>query len=147
MFGRWAVIVGLSMTPALVAGQSAACAAGIAWHLDTWILLPVIAVSSFGEGVLVAFLGGGTAKIGFISRLTERLRTPRALSLVERWGSWGGLLLGVAVVGQEPILVALRWLGVEMRKIWAPLAISNALFTVIYYEIIKLGWDQLLKVF
>jgi hypothetical protein len=46
------------------------------------------------------------------------------------------------LVGQEPILVALRWLGVEMRRIWFPLAISNAVFALIYYEVVRFGVDQ-----
>jgi hypothetical protein len=47
------------------------------------------------------------------------------------------------VVGQEPILVALRWLGVEMRRIWLPLAISNAVFAILYYAIVWIGLDQI----
>jgi hypothetical protein len=50
-----------------------------------------------------------------------------------------------ALVGQEPILVALRWLGVDMRRIWLPLAISNALFAVLYYAIVWFGLDQVAK--
>jgi hypothetical protein len=147
MLERWAVIVGLSMTPALVAGPSAACAAGIAWHIDARVLLPVIAASSFVEGVFVAWLAGGVTRAGLLARWLERLRNPRAITIAERYGAWGGLLLGVAVVGQEPVLVALRFLGVDMRKLWIPLALSNAVFALVYYEIVKLGWNQLSSVF
>ena len=140
MLGRWAAIILLSMTPALVAGQSFACAAGIAWNIDAWVLLPVVAASSFVEGAIVAFLAGKTGEIRFIAKLADRVRTPRAMSMVERWGAWGGLTLGVAIVGQEPVLVALRWLGVDMKKIWLPLAVSNAIFAVIWYALVKLGY-------
>jgi len=50
------------------------------------------------------------------------------------------------VVGQEPILVALRWLGVDMRRIWLPLAVSNAVFAVLYYAIVWVGLDQVANV-
>ena len=60
-------------------------------------------------------------------------------------GVWGGLTIGCAVVGQEPILVALRWLGVDIRQIWLPLAVSNAVFAVLYYVIVWFGLGQVAK--
>src|SRR5689334_16953903 len=116
------------MTPALLLGQSAAATAGIAWHLDPRVLVPVIAMGGFVEGMLVAWLGGATTRIGFVHRWCERMRKPRAVELANRWGPWGGMTLGVAVLGQEPILLALRFLGVERRRLVLPLAISNVLF-------------------
>jgi hypothetical protein len=62
--------------------------------------------------------------------------------LAHRWGVWGGLTIGCAAVGQEPILVALRWLGIDMRQVALPLAVSNAIFAVIYYAIVSVGLDQ-----
>ena len=135
------------MTPALVAGQSAACAAGIGWDIDPFRLLPVIMVSGFIEGMIVAWLAGATSKLAFIERRFEKLRTPKAIAFTQRWGTWGGLILGVAVLGQEPILVALRFLGVDVRKLWFPLLVSNALFAGIYYAVVKTGWDQLGNLF
>lgn len=57
-------------------------------------------------------------------------------------GSVGRPHASCALVGQEPILVALRWLGVDMRRIWLPLAVSNAAFAVIYYAVVLFGIDQ-----
>ena len=95
-------------------------------------------------GLLQAGSPGSPAdtRIGFINRWVARLRTPRAVAFADKWGVWGGLSFGCALVGQEPILVALRWLGVEMRRIWLPLAISNAVFAVLYYAVVWFGVDQ-----
>lgn len=139
---RWATVVALSMTPALLAGQSAACAAGIGFGFDWRALLPVIAASGFAQGLLVMWLADQGARLPRVARLIQRLHKPRAVDFAQKWGPWGGLTLGVAVVGQEPILIALRWLGVETRRIWLPLAISNALFAALYYLIVAFGWDQ-----
>jgi hypothetical protein len=141
-FWTWASIVGLSMTPNLVLGPSAAVGVGIAAHYSPWVLLPVVAAASYFEGLVLAWLAGQSTQIGFIGRWVSRLRTPRGMAFANRWGVWGGLTLGCAVVGQEPILVALRWLGVDMRRIWLPLAVSNAVFAVLYYAIIWVGLDQ-----
>jgi hypothetical protein len=144
-FWKWATVVGLSMTPALVLGQSAAAVAGIGWELEPWILVPVMAVSSFVEGLVIAWLGGTSTKIGMVHRLCERMRTPRAVAFAKKWGRWGGLLLGVAIVGQEPILLALRFLGIDLKKLVVPLAISNAIFALVYYGVVKLGVMKLLS--
>ncbi len=147
MLKRWAIIVGLSMTPALIAGQSAACVAGIGWQIDPWRLVPVIALASFVEGAIVAWLAGTTRKIAFLERRFEKLRTPKAIAFAQKWGTWGGMILGVAVLGQEPILLALRFLGVEMRKLWLPLFVSNVLFALVYFAVVKTGLDQIGKLF
>jgi hypothetical protein len=141
-FWIWASIVGLSVTPNLVLGPSVAVGVGIAAHYSPWVLLPVVAVAGYFEGLVVAWFAGESTRIGFIGRWIARLRTPRAVALANRWGVWGGLTLGCAVVGQEPILVALRWLGIDMRPLWLPLAISNAVFALIYYAIVSVGLDQ-----
>ncbi len=141
-FWTWASIVGLSMTPNLVLGPSAAVGVGIEAHYSPWVLLPVVAAAGYFEGLVLAWLAGESTRIGFIGRWVARLRTPRSVALANRWGVWGGLTLGCAVVGQEPILVALRWLGVDMRRIWLPLAVSNAVFAVLYYTIVWVGLHQ-----
>ena len=144
-FWTWATIVGLSMTPNLVLGSSAAVGVGIGAHYSPWVLLPVVAVAGYFEGLVIAWLAGESTRIGFVDRWVARLRTPRSVALANRWGVWGGLTLGCAVVGQEPILVALRWLGVDMRRIWLPLAVSNAVFAVTYYVIVWFGLEQVAK--
>lgn len=141
-FWTWATIVGLSMTPNLLLGPSAAVGVGIEAHISPWVLLPVVAVAGYFEGLVLAWIAGESTRIGFIDRWVVRMRTPRAVSFSNKWGVWGGLTLGCALVGQEPILVALRWLGVEMRRIWLPLAISNAVFAVLYYAVIWFGLNQ-----
>jgi len=144
-FWTWASIVGLSMTPNLVLGPSAAVGVGIAAHFSPWILLPVVAVAGYIEGLALAWLAGQSTRIGFMGRWIARLRTPKSVVYANKWGVWGGLTLGCAMVGQEPILVALRWLGVEMRRIWLPLAVSNAVFAVLYYAIVLAGLGQVAK--
>lgn len=141
-FWTWASIIGLSMTPNLVLGPSVAVGVGIAAQYDPLVLLPVVATAGYFEGLVLAWLAGESTRIGFIDRWVTRMRTPRSVALAERWGVWGGLSLGCAAVGQEPILVALRWLGVDMRRIWLPLAVSNAVFAVIYYAVVSVGLDQ-----
>jgi hypothetical protein len=141
-FWTWLSIIGLSMTPNLILGPSAAIGVGIAAHIDPWLLLPVVAVAGYVEGLAVAWLADESTHIGFINRWVVRMRTPRSVALADKYGVWGGLSLGCALVGQEPILVALRWLGVEMRHLWLPLALSNAVFALIYYAVVWFGLNQ-----
>jgi hypothetical protein len=141
-FWTWLSIIGLSMTPNLILGPSTAVGVGIAAHFNPWVLLPVVAAAGYFEGLVLAWLAGASTRIGFIGRWVARMRTPKSTALAEKWGVWGGLTIGCAFVGQEPILVALRWLGVDMRRIWLPLAISNAVFSVIYYMVVWFGIDQ-----
>lgn len=141
MIWKWATIIGLSMTPALIAGQSAAAAAGIGFGFDPWIFVPVIAVAGAIEGLLLAWLSGESERIGFIHRFCVWMRKPKAVEFARKWGRWGGMFLGVAIVGQEPIIVSLRWLGVDLRKMALPIVASNAVFAVIYYLIVRAGWD------
>jgi hypothetical protein len=141
MLWQWLTVIGLSMTPALLLGQSAAAAAGIGFGLDPRFLVPVMAVSGFVEGLFVAWLGGKTAhlQIGLLQRLIGWMKKPRAVALAERFGPWGGMLLGTGLVGQEPILIALRWLDVDIKRLVLPTAAANALFAIIYYYVVKLG--------
>jgi predicted small integral membrane protein len=141
-FWTWLSIIGLSMTPNLVLGPSMAVGVGIAAHYDPLLLLPVVAAAGYIEGLVVAWLAGASTHIGFIDRWVVRRRTPRSVELANKWGVWGGLTIGCAVVGQEPILVALRWLGVDMQRLWLPLAFSNAVFAVIYYVVVSVSLDQ-----
>jgi hypothetical protein len=142
-FWTWASIIGLSMTPNLVLGPSVAVGVGIAANFDPLVLVPVVAAAGYAEGLIVAWLAGESTQIGIIDRWVTRMRTPRSVDLASRWGVWGGLTFGCAAVGQEPILVALRWLGVEMRQIWFPLAVSNAVFAAIYYAVVSVGLNQI----
>ena len=144
-FWTWVTIVGLSMTPNLVLGPSVAVGFGIKAQFSPWVLLPVVTIAGYCEGLFLAWIAGQSLRIAIIDRWVTRLRTPRSVDLAQRWGVWGGLTVGCAVVGQEPILVSLRWLGVEMKRIWLPLAVSNAGFAVIYYQLAKLSLDQLAK--
>ena len=143
MIWKWLTVIALSMTPALVLGPAAAAAAGIAWHLDPRILVPVVALSGFVEGMVVAWFGGATTRIGFIHRFCERMRKPCAVALASAWGAWGGLTLGAALLGQEPILLALRVLGVDLRRLVLPIAVSNVLFAVTYYAVARVAFDKL----
>jgi hypothetical protein len=141
MLWQWLTVIGLSMTPALVLGQSAAAAAGIEFGLDTRVLVPVMAVSGFVEGLFVAWLGGKSAhlRIGLLQRLIAWMKKPRAIALAQRFGPWGGMLLGTGLVGQEPVLVALRWLGIDFRRLVLPTAVANAIFAIVYFYAVKLG--------
>jgi hypothetical protein len=80
-FWTWLSIVGLSMTPNLILGPSAAVGVGIEAHFSPWILLPVVAVAGYVEGLVVAWLAGESMHIGFIGRWVARMRTPRSTAL------------------------------------------------------------------
>ncbi len=77
-FWTWLSIIGLSMTPNLILGPSAAVGVGIAAHISPWVLLPVVAVAGYFEGLVVAWLAGESTHIGFIGRWVARMRTPRS---------------------------------------------------------------------
>jgi len=141
-FWTWLSIIGLSMTPGLILGPSVAVGVGYEAHYSAWILVPVVAAANYIEGLVFAWLIGRSTQIGFIHRWVERIRTPKAIGYARRWGVWGGLTIGRAVVGQEPILAGLELLGIDMRRIYFPLAISSIIFTLIYYAIVSFGLDQ-----
>ena len=140
MIWKWLAIIALSMTPNLILGQSIAALLGIRWGLNPWLLVPVMTVFGYLEGVGVAYLSERLTRLRFFARWVERTRTPRAVRFATRWGPWGGMTLGVALVGQEPILLALRWLGVDMRRLWLPLAAANLLSSLGYYLLLRAGW-------
>lgn len=139
MVWQWAVIIALSMTPNLILGQSIAAVLGIRWGLNPVALIAVMTVFGYLEGVGVAYLSERFTRIGFIARWVQRTRTPKAMRFAARWGPWGGMTLGVALVGQEPVLLALRWLGVEMRRLWIPLLAGNLLSSIGYYALLQAG--------
>lgn len=141
-FWTWASIIGLSMTPNLILGSSVAVAVGYKAQIAPELLLPVVAIISTAEGLIVAWLAGQSTQLSAVHRWVERMRSPRSTALAERWGIWGGLTLGCALVGQEPILVALRWLDVDMRRLWLPVATSNIIFTLLYYAVVVFGFDK-----
>ena len=130
------------MTPGLVLGPSVAVGVGFEAHYNPWVLLSVIATANYFEGLVFVWLAGESTQFGLINRWVVRMRTPKAVAFAKRWGVWGGLTVGRAVVGQEPILVALQWLDVDMRRIRFPLAVSCTIFAVIYYAIIWVGLGQ-----
>jgi hypothetical protein len=136
---HWLAIIALSMTPNLILGQSIAAVLGVRWHLPVAPLIAVMAVFGYLEGVGVAYLSERFTRIGFVQRLVVRTRKPRVVAFAQRWGPWGGLTLGLAFAGQEPVLLALRWLGVEMRRLWVPLAVGNVMSALGYYWLVRAG--------
>ena len=92
-FWTWLSIIGLSMTPNLILGPSAAVGVGIAAHYDPWVLLPVVTVAGYFEGLVVAWLAGESTHIGFIGRWVARCARRGAAALADKWGVWGGLTL------------------------------------------------------
>lgn len=141
-WAQWGTVAGLSATPALVLGQSAAAAAGIEFGLDPYLLIAVMAIASFAEGLVVAWLGGTITRVGFINRWCERMRTPKAVRFAEKWGPWGGMMLGVAALGQEPILIGLRFLGVDVKRLILPTLLSNVVYSIIYYWVVRAGFEM-----
>ena len=114
-------------------------------------LQPVVSFAGSRGGGL---LRGARHRLARRREHADRFRRPvgRTAAHAEERGArqqvgrvWGGLTLGCALVGQEPILVALRWLGVDIRQIWLPLAVSNAVFAVTYYVIVWFGLEQVAK--
>lgn len=144
-FWTWATIIGLAMTPSLFLGPPVAVGVGFKEHYSPWLLLPVVAAASYVEGLVFVWLAGQSRRIGFIGKWVSRMDTPRGRAFAKRWGIWGGLTLGRAIVGQEPILVAVRWMGIDTRQILFPLAVSSIVFTAMYYAIIWAGLDELMK--
>src|SRR5262245_7429153 len=140
---KWATVIGLSMTPALVLGQSAACVAGIGFGFDPAVLIAVVAAAGFVEGLIIVWLARLAGRIPRLERWLGRFHTPRAVAWMNRWGPLGGLMLVPAAVGQEPAIVTLVWMDVPARRLILPLALSNVVYTLIYYAIVRYGWDAL----
>jgi|APCry1669189665_1035243.scaffolds.fasta_scaffold57617_1 hypothetical protein len=143
-FWTWASIIGLSMTPSLVLGPSVAVGVGIMAHYDPMILIPVVAIAGFIEGLILVWIVGQAQRFSTIHRWISKLHTPRGMALAKKWGVWGGLSVGCFLVGQEPILLGLRWMNISLSRIWIPLAISNAFFTWLYYVLTSVSIEQLL---
>ena len=138
----WLWICLMSMSPNLILGQQMAAFFGIRWGLDVRILLPVMIAFGYLSGFFWIWAGGKSQKFrfGWWQRFIHWLRKPRAIAFAQKWGLWGGMTLGNAMVGQEPIILALRWLDVPAKKIWFPMAIANVISSVLYYYLTKLGY-------
>jgi hypothetical protein len=147
---RWLTVIGLAATPALIFGQSAAWGAGIGFGLDVWLCGLVIVLAGFAEGLVIVWLADAAQRIERVHRVMKRFHAPRFDRWFAKWGVWVGMLAGTAVAGQEPVIIALVWLGARPKKLVVPLLIQNVLYTVIYYGIVKLGWlgwDALTRMF
>ena len=144
---KWLTVIALAATPALIFGQTAAWASGFGFKLPTWPLGIAIAVSGFAEALVVLILAALSGRIPRLHRWMSKLHTPRFDTWLMRWGAWTGLLVGTAVAGQEPVIIALVWLGVPPKKLVAPLLVENALYTAIYYFVVRLGWDAIGSLF
>ena len=143
---QWLTVIGLAATPALILGQTAAWAAGIGFDLPTWPLGLAIVIAGFAEGLLVLWLAALADRIPRLHRVLSKLRVPRYDALLTRWGSWTALMIGTAIAGQEPIIIALVWLGARPRKLILPLLVENVLFTALYYFVTKLGWAAIVGI-
>jgi hypothetical protein len=137
---RWLAIAGMSMTPNLAWGQQMAAFFGIRWGVDVRILLPVMIVFGYVSGFFWLWIGGKDPRLAFMRRFIAWMRKPKAVAFAEKWGTWGGMTLGSIMVGQEPIILALRWLGVESKKIWIPMILANVISSVGFYYLTKLGY-------
>jgi hypothetical protein len=140
---EWAIIVGLSMTPALVAGPPAAAAVGIHYGLNVPALIIVMSVASFVEGLGVIKLALLAERIPRLAKLLERWRKPKVVAFCQKWGPWGGLILGPVAVGIEPILVTLTWMDVAPKRMLVPLAIGCVLCSIAGYYTVELGKQSL----
>jgi membrane protein YqaA with SNARE-associated domain len=145
---KWLTVIGLAAAPALIFGQSAAWGAGIGFHLPVLLLGIVIALAGFAEGLVIVWLAAVAHRIPRLHRWLSKLHAPRFDRWFKRWGVWTGLLVGTAIAGQEPVIIALVWLDAPPKKLILPLAVANALYTVIYYLIVLAGiagWDALMN--
>ena len=142
---EWLTVIGLSMTPALLGGPSAGVAAGIAFDLSPVPLYLVVAVANFLAGLCVLALASLAVRWAWLDQRLERLRNPKAVAWLDKWGPWGGLMLGSATIGPFPVLIALRWMTIRPRRMLLPLAVSTFVYTAIYYAIVHFGIDQMLR--
>ena len=143
-------MIALAATPALIFGQTAAWGAGFGFGMNRLVLGVVIVIAGYAESLLVLWLATLADRIPRLHRWLSKMRLPRFDRWIQRWGPWVGLLVGTAALGQEPVIIALVWLGAKPRKLILPLLVENVLYTVIYYWIVKAGaasWDYLLQQF
>lgn len=144
---KWLTVIGLAATPALIMGQTAAWTAGLAWDMNVCALAVAIVVAGFAQGLLVIWLSRLALRVERVYRVMKRLHAPRFDAWFVKWGVWVGMLAGTAVAGQEPVIIALVWLGAPPRKLILPLAVQNLLYTTIYYGVVKLGWAAITSLF
>jgi hypothetical protein len=62
------------------------------------------------------------------------MKKPRAIALADRYGPWGGSMLGTRSSVRNPFLMALRWLGVDMRRLVFAHRCGERALRVIYYS-------------
>lgn len=144
---RWLTVIGLAATPALIMGQTAAWGAGLGFGLDVSLCGLVIALAGIAEGVVIIWLASLALRVERVYRVMKRFHAPRFDAWFAKWGVWVGMLVGTAVAGQEPVIIALVWLGAPPKKLLVPLAVQNLLYTVIYYGIVKAGWAAITSLF
>ena len=144
---KWLTVIALAATPALIFGQTAAWASGFGFKLPTWPLGIVIALAGFAEALVILVLAALSERIPRLRRWLTKLHTPRFDRWLTKWGAWTGLLLGTAVAGQEPVIIALVWLGISPKKLVLPLLVENVIYTAIYYVVVRLGWDAVSSLF
>jgi hypothetical protein len=144
---KWLTVIGLAATPALIFGQTAAWGAGLGFGLDVRLLGVVIVLAGFAEGLVVVWLAHLALRIEQLHRVLRRFHAPRFDAWFARWGVWVGMLLGTAVAGQEPVIIALVWLGAPPKKLVVPLLVQNVLYTAIYYAVVRVGWAALTSLF
>lgn len=145
---KWLTVIALAATPALIFGQTAAWGAGFGFGMSHVWLFAVIVVAGTAEALLVLWLATLAHRIPRLHRWLSKMRLPRFDRWIERWGPWVGLLVGTAALGQEPVIIALVWLGAKPRKLIIPLIAENVLYTAIYYFIVRAGvagWDYMLQ--
>lgn len=144
---KWLTVIGLAATPALILGQTAAWGAGLGFGLDAWLLGIVIVLAGFAEGLVVLWLAHRALRIERLHRALRRFHARRFDAWFARWGVWVGMLVGTAVGGQEPVIIALVWLDAPPRKLVVPLFVQNVLYTAIYYFVVRIGWAALTSLF
>ena len=138
---QWLTVVGLAATPALFLGQTAAWGAAFGFKLPDWPSGIAITIAGFAESLAFVYIAVLADRVPRLHRWCSKLRVPRFDPLLTKWGTWTALLVGTAIAGQEPVIIALVWLGVRPRKLIAPLFVENVLYTIIYYFVVKLGWS------
>lgn len=144
---KWLTVIGLAATPALVMGQTAAWGAGIAFGMNVWALGTAIVLAGFAEGLLIIWLASLALRVERVHRVMRRFHAPRFDRWFAKWGAWVGMLVGTAVAGQEPVIIALIWLDAPPKKVIVPMLVQNVLYTIIYYWIVRLGIAAITSLF
>jgi hypothetical protein len=145
---KWLTIVGLAAAPALVLGQSAAWVFGFREGMNTGGLVGAITFGGFAEGLVVIWLATLPTRSTRFERWVAKVTKSRVASWLTRKGPWPSLLVATALLGQEPVIIALVWLGVSPRKLVFPVLVENALYTMIYGVLVHQGladWDKLMS--